>query len=290
MKKLQEKVDNILDTIKIEELKTNQNIMKEQKAESSICSREENEAIRFVFNSNPQVKYTFKSGIDKTLKNVFSDKYEYKDDGTSGVYNLESEGRSLINKLNTNYSCFCVLMKDINRVLEKQGVNSKISIVGESPNKQVSETKRMVEIIYSLGDRIFSPSSNTFKNIMSILTRTHNLGEKRENFVQEKLKKKFGEDMVQKIGGIGSKEDMVSGIDIIVTVDGEKLSAQVKPMSSMEKDDEKITVFGTGGVKIYHTDWMIFTKGTDIFIFDNDNTKIEGGNFVFPASALIYSL
>jgi hypothetical protein len=290
MKQIQEKIDNILDTIKIQDLKSDKNIMTEQKSPSSICSREDNEQIRFVFNSNPQVKHTFRNGIDRTLKEVFKDKYEFKDDGTSGVYNLETEGRSVLNKLNTNYSCFCVLLKDINKLLEKQGVNSKISIVSEPPAKQVSETKRMVDIIQSLGDRIFSPSSNTFKNIMSILQRTHDLGEKRENFVLVKLQKKFGNDNVKKIGGIGSKEDMVSGIDMIIIVDGEKFSAQVKPMGSMEKEDEQITVFGTGGVKNYSTEWMIFTKGTDIYVFDNDNTKIVGGNYVFPASALIYSL
>lgn len=289
MKKLQEKVDNILDSIKIEELKT-QKVIKEQKSPSSICSREENEAIRFVFNTNPNVKKTYQLGIDATLKRVFYDKYRESDKSGSGVYHLERPGRSLINKLNTNYSCFCVLLKDINRLLEKQGVSNKISIVGEPPKKQVLETKRMVDIIYDLGDRIFNENSNTYKNIMSIIERTHNLGEKRENFVLVKLQKKFGNDNVKKIGGIGSKEDMVLGIDIIVTVNGEKLSAQVKPITSMLKEDEKITVLGAGGVKMYQTDWMIFTKGTEIYIFDNDNTQIIGGDYVFPESALIYSL
>ena len=44
-----------------------------------------------------------------------------------GFYNLESDDRSVINKLNTNYFCFCILVKDINKVLisETKGFTHK---------------------------------------------------------------------------------------------------------------------------------------------------------------------
>ena len=55
-------------------------------------------------------------GIDEILKEVFKDKYfnkdEYEKDSMSGIYDLERPGRSVINKLNTNYNCFCILLQD----------------------------------------------------------------------------------------------------------------------------------------------------------------------------------
>ena len=86
----------------IEKLKT---IISEGKSER--CSREMNEAIRMVFNINPKVKTIFKDGINRMMKEVFPDNYygnnEYSEGEVAGVYDLEKEGRSVLNKLNTNY-------------------------------------------------------------------------------------------------------------------------------------------------------------------------------------------
>ena len=75
-----------------------------------------NEAIRMVFNINPKVKTIFKDGINRMLKEVFPDNYygnnEYAEGEVAGVYDLETQGRSVLNKLNTNYSCFCVLLNN----------------------------------------------------------------------------------------------------------------------------------------------------------------------------------
>lgn len=287
MKTLQEKIDKTLSKINEKDL-VRSNVISEQ-AVSQKCDRNENEAIRFIFNSNPKVKWVYKDAIDNILKRVFSEKYRDEGDLVGGVYDLEGKGRSVINKMNTNYSCYCVLMKDINQFLVKAG-SEPISVISETPMKQIVETKRMMEIVDRLGERIFSPTSLTFQNVMSILERTHKLGEEREEKTMKILKKKFGEENVQKIGGIGSKEDMISGIDLIITDGDEKYSAQVKPMSSMETKDGVITVYGTGGVKKYTTDWIIFTTKDLIHVFENDNTKIINGNFTFDESALIYSL
>lgn len=287
MKNLQKKVDDTLS--KINEIDLTRSKVISEQAESKSCSRQENEEIRFIFNTNKPVKNTFKNGIDSTLRRVFSEKY--KDDGelVGGVYGIESEGRSVLNKLNTNYSCFCVLMKDINQMLLKQGVK-EISLVGETPKIQLEETKRMVQIIDRLGERIFSPTSLTFKNLMSILTLTDRLGEEREIKTMNILKKKFGENNVLKIGGIGSRDDMIKGVDLIITYNNEKYSAQVKPMSTIQTNDDTITVLGSGGVKQYTTDWLVFTKKDQVYIFDNENTKIIDGNFTFDKKNLLYSL
>ena len=72
-------------------------------------------------------------------KNVLSE-YYYEVDPTGkeqmpGFYNIESDDRSVINKLNTNYSCFCILVKDINKVLTSKQVNP-INFLGKTPKQQ----------------------------------------------------------------------------------------------------------------------------------------------------------
>jgi hypothetical protein len=246
-----------------------------------------------MFSVNPNVKWMFRRSIDSILKNVLSE-YYYEVDPTgkeqmSGFYNIESDDRSVINKLNTNYSCFCILVKDINKVLSSKQVE-QINFLGKTPKKQEEETLRFIKYIEAFGSRIFNPNSDTFKNLMNTLTRTHNLGEKRETDTLAKLKKKFGENNVTKIGGLGSKEDMVEGIDITINIDGKKYTSQVKPFSKLIYNNGNITALETGSVKKYNTDWLIFTNNTSTQVFDNKNTKIIDGNYVFPESALIYSL
>jgi hypothetical protein len=50
-------------------------------------------------------------------------------------------------------------------------------------------------------------------------------------------------------------------------------------------------IMGTGNVKKYKTDWIIFSKNNkELLVFDNKNGKIIGGNYVFPEDTLIYTL
>jgi len=73
------------------------------------------------------------------------------------------------------------------------------------------------------------------------------------------------------------------------TSDGKKNTAQIKPFKSYTNKDGKYTIFGTANVKSYKTDLLIFIKyNNDMLIFNNDKTKIIGGNFVFSESSLIY--
>ena len=261
---------------------------------SERCSREENEAIRMVFNINPKIKQIFMEGINHILKEVFPDNYygygEYAKGEMSGVYDLERDGRSVLNKLNTNYSCFCVLLNDTNKVLKSTN-SPEIKIVGLKPLEQIEETKKLLVFLHEYRFRIFKQTSATFQNIMKVLTQTDAWGQSREDKTIEILKKKFGKDNVIAIGKLGGKEDMIGGIDCEVIINGRKLSSQIKPFSSIKTNDEEITVIGSGAVKKYYTDWLIFTKNNqEVLIFRNKNSKIVDGQYVFPKGDLIYSL
>ena len=289
---IENKIENILTQIKENELINDKSVLFEQ-SKSQSCNKYDSELYRVMFSVNPNVKWMFRKSIDLVLKKVLSE-YYYEEDPTGkgqmpGFYNLESDDRSVINKLNTNYSCFCILVKDINRVLISRQIEP-INFLGKSPKQQEEETMKLIKYIEAFGSRIFNTNSDTFKNLMYTLNRTHTLGEKRETDTLGRLKKKFGENNVSKIGGLGSKEDMVQGIDITVNMDGKEYTAQVKPFSKLIYSNGTITAIDTGNVKKYTTNWLIFTNNTATQVFDNKNTKIIDGNYVFPESALIYSL
>jgi hypothetical protein len=259
---------------------------------SESCSKSDNESIRFIFNINPIVKQTYRYGIDSALKSVFSENYYERGESgggeMSGIYNLESEGRSVLNKMNTNYSCFCILMKDINKLLVSLN-QPTLDLIGQSPKKQIDEVNRMVDIIDQFKFRIFATKSKTFQNILSTLSQNNKLGDEREDKSVVNLKKIFGDKNVIKVGKLGDKDDMIGGIDAEIMIDGKKQTAQIKPFKSYTNSDGKYTIFGTANVKPYKTDLLIFIKyNNDMLIFNNDKTKIVGGNFVFNESSLIY--
>jgi len=267
-------------------------VLSETKAKK--CLPIQIEEIRQLFNTNPRVKEIFKNSINNVLREVFSENYyskgEYSEGEMSGVYDLEQPGRSVINKLNTNYSCFCVLLRDVNKVLTSINqpiLNFKYSTVFN----QISEVNKFIGFIEQYKTRIFNPESSTFQSLMMVLGQTHAWGQKREDSTVEILKKQFGNNNVNAVGKLGSSEDMIGGIDCEINIDGELKTAQIKPFTHMKTEDGLTYVMGAGNVKKYKTDLLIFSKNNkEIMVFDNHNSKIIVGNFVFPQENLIYSL
>lgn len=266
-------------------------IISEGKSEK--CSSDEMETIRMMFNVNRDIERIYRENIDKILKEVFNENWAEKDnDGNmSGVYNLEQPGRSVINKLNTNYTTFCILMKDINKVIKQlHSEKSPIVFGGKRPAEQVAEVKRFVKAIDYYKFKIFDQTSATFQNIMRALTETDAAGEKREEITVSIIKRFFGPTVeVEKVGGLGEKEDMIQGVDVKIKKDGKEYTGQVKPFRERIDKDPNIHLKGTGKVKTYNTDWMIFQKGKNVLIFSG-KPKIISGNFVFPKESLIYDI
>lgn len=271
-----------------ESVKTKQ-ILTEGVSES--CSRTDKESYRFIFNVNPQVKKIYKEGIDSILKVVFSDRYyeegEYHEGQGYGVYDLEGAGRSVINYLNTNFTCFCILVNDINKLLRSQN-QPLLQLIGQPPSIQIQEVQRMLSIMEQFKFRIFSTKSNTFKNLLATLGKTSDLGNERESIAIKILKRVYGKENVHHIGGLGVVDDMKAGIDAIIKVDGVNYTAQIKGFGGVELLDDKYIITNTGQVKMYKTKWMIFINAEHrIFIFDNSDTEIVDGNYSFPKSKLL---
>jgi Fe-Mn family superoxide dismutase len=74
-------------------------------SKSEMCSRSDTEYYKTLFNVNEAVKNTYMHGINRIIKEVFNENFIEKPENNemSGVYNIEGTGRSVLNKLNTNY-------------------------------------------------------------------------------------------------------------------------------------------------------------------------------------------
>jgi Fe-Mn family superoxide dismutase len=259
---------------------------------SEMCSQSENEFYRMLFNVNSDVKWTYMNGINKIMKEVFSENYitKLENNQLPGVYNLEGPGRSVINKLNTNYTAFCILLKDLNQVIATIPGKKPINFMDKTPSEQRKEVERFVKAIDYFKYRIFDTDSTTLHNLLRTLTEKDKAGSKREEITASILKRFFGKQAkVQVVGELGSKKDAIQGIDLELTKDGQKYTAQIKPFRNMVESEDGITLEGTASVKIYNTDLMIFQKGKNVLIF-NRKPKIVKGNFVFPKDSLMYNI
>jgi hypothetical protein len=274
---------------KLDESITTKKIISEGISEG--CSREQNEAYRFIFNTNTEVKKIYKLGINSILRQVFSDRYyednEYGEGEMFGVFDLEGEGRSVLNFLNTNIRGFCILVNDINKLLKSQN-KSPLEFIGQSPKRQIQEVRRLVYIMDQFKFRIFNTKSKTFENLIATLSKTGEIGKATEEFAVAKLKERYGNENVSLVGKLGSSKDANEGIDVEIIVDGKINTAQIKPFGSYTLQDGAYTLYNTASVKEYLTDWLVFfNKKSGVLVFDNNNTKIVEGNYTIPSTSLI---
>jgi hypothetical protein len=280
--------------MKIETKLTESTKMKQVLSEgkSEMCSQSENEFYRMLFNVNSDVKWTYMNGINKIMKEVFPENYITNPENNQlpGVYNLEGPGRSVINKLNTNYTAFCILLKDLNKVIATIQGKSPINFTDKTPAEQRKEVERFVKAIDHFKYRIFDKDSSTLHNLLRTLTEKDKAGSKREEITAAILKRFFGKQAkIQVVGELGSKKDAIQGVDLELTMDDQKYTAQIKPFRNMIMSEDGITLEGTASVKIYNTDLMIFQKGKNVLIF-NQKPKIVDGNFVFPQDSLMFNI
>ena len=207
-----------------------------------------------------------------------------------GVYNIEGPGRSVLNKLNTNYTAFCILLKDLNQVVATIPNKKPINFMDKTPAEQKKEVERLVGALDHFKYRIFDKNSSTLHNLLRTLAEKNKAGDKREQITASILKRYFGQSAkVEMFGELGKKKDAILGVDLKIFKDGKLHTAQVKPFREMKKTDDGISLEGTASVKLYKTDWMVFQRGKNVLVFDK-KPKIVNGNFVFPPDSLLYHI
>jgi hypothetical protein len=276
----------LLESIKLEKLLT-------ESKEAQFCDAKEVQFYRELIN-NPKIKKLYQDGVTDILKEVFS---QFWVDSTnkemSGFYGVESkEGRSILNNLNTNFNSFCLLTKAVNNQIEGIGKSEKKFDFSKKENRNIREISRLLKAIDHFKNKIFTRNNQDFINIIKVLKKLWDRGQKSENDVFVKIEKYFGNSAtLEKIGGHGQKEDAIEGVDLKITLEGKEYTAQIKQFSTMSNDKGKITVKDTGNVKPYDVDWMIFinTKSNKVLIFENKPIK-NHNQYVFNEKSLLHEI
>jgi hypothetical protein len=211
----------------------------------------------------------------------------------SGFYGVESpEGRSILNNLNTNFNSFCLLVKAVNRQIEGIGKPEKKFDFSQEKNRTLEEVKRFLNALNHFKGKIFTKDNEDFINIINVLLVLWRRGQKSENNAETKLKEYFGNDVkISHIGGHGVKKDAFKGVDIVIRMDGKEYTAQIKPYTSTQIDNNIISLADTGNVKKYDVDWMIFShpKTNRILIFKNEPISSQD-TYSFDLGSLIHEI
>jgi hypothetical protein len=276
----------LLESVKLEKLLT-------ESKEAKFCDAKEVQFYRELIN-NSNIKKIYQEGVTNALRQVFS---QFWVDSTnkemSGFYGLESkEGRSILNNLNTNFNSFCLLTKAINTQIDKMSRPEKKFDFSQKENRTVREINRLVKALDHFKTQIFTKNNDEFINIIKVLKKLWDRGQKSEDDVLVKIEKYFGDSVtIEKNSGHGQKTDAFKGVDLTITLNGKNHTAQVKPFSTISKEDGNITIKDTGNVKPYDVDWLIFinTKSNKILIFENKPIK-NHNQYVFNESSLIHEI
>ena len=280
---------NLKTNNKLQESRTIREIISEA-GEIKGCNNTQIRNYKDLFNKNSAIKEMYRKTIDNVLEEIYKDYWfernEYAPNTLSGVYDFEKKGRSVINKLNTNYTNFCTLVTDINEVLKKYGQNP-LNFLGQTPEIQIEEMDRLSSYLKQFAYRIFSPDSRTFQKIMTSLTKNDEYGDKQEDRAVQSMKSYFQNAEVTKEGGLGVTTDALAGKDAVIQYeDGNKEYAQIKPFGSMEETEDMYVLSDTGQVKGYQPSiikYLVFisTKG-ETYIFKNVNVSIIDGKYNIP--------
>jgi Fe-Mn family superoxide dismutase len=276
----------LMESVKLEKLIT-------ESKEAKFCDAKEVQFYRELIN-NTKIKKIYQDGVTDSLKQVFHQFWvESTDKEMSGFYGLESkEGRSILNNLNTNFNTFCLLTRAINIQIAKLGKPEKKFDFSKKENRTITEINRLVKALNHFKTKIFTKNNEEFINIIKVLKKLWDRGQKSEDEVLDKFQKYFGDSAkLEKLGGHGQKIDAFKGEDLAITLNGKRYRTQVKPYSSITKENNTITVKDTGNVQPYSVDWMIFinTKTNKILIFDNKPIK-NHNQYVFNDSSLIHEI
>jgi len=284
----------------------NEDILSESDNGSESCSQEELKLFKtLLFPSDSlrkksplfsKFKDEFISGWMTILKKKYPENWKEKDGlykgHESGLYDKENT-RSLLMNLTSNYTAFCIILKDLNIYLRNEN-QSEIIFNENDADFNLNELKRFFSVLDGIRERIFNPESKTLIKIGNVLKMTDCLGKRNEQAVEQIINQNLGENTCILKSGAGLTDDMKKGVDAIVKLNDTDNKSQIKPFSLTIENDDTIKVIGSSSVKSYtDVDLLIFVnvKSGVVKIFKSNNRIIiESNTFVIPKENEIMTL
>jgi hypothetical protein len=192
------------------------------------------------------------------------------EDGMTGVLNFEvaagSTSWSILNFFNTNPVVRSILIKEYEDYLEREGKLVDFNI------------DEFVDFIRFEKDYLFNPNSEILKKLAKANHMTWGFGRSNEDAASKYLKTIFKDGYTITDGGQpGTRADVLSGVDLVVTKDGTNKQAtyQAKPLDSWQLSPKGGYIIKSSELKKYDpttVDWYIFGPNKSSF---GDNQKGE---------------
>lgn len=225
--------------------------------------------------------------LRKILKDYYGSKWIERTTGIkSGVFDtgheLDIEGRSLLNYIDTNYSVFAVLINWINyQILNKKIKN--FTQIDFYLSSWINEIEKLFEILDIYKNDIFDNESEILEEIFKIVNKTSSYGDAIEKITIKKLKSFPGIKNIKQ-AEFGDDNDMFKGIDIEFTFRGKKWGVQCKSYTDIKYDGENYIIYGISHAKDYNPLYVnlyaFYHPKKGFFMFDNKET-IRDGNTLY---------
>lgn len=277
---------------------SNKDILTEEEVKSQSCSYSDEQMFRKLLfpptdllkksDLYGQFKKEYITGWLDILKKSYPENWKEKNSlypgHEAGLYSKQNV-RSLLMNLTSSYATFCVIHKYVNEYLKNNNQNT--IDYGDNPNTNLLELRKFFSVLDGLRSNIFKrgEQSNTLRQIGGILKKTDCLGRRNEDAAMKIINQNYGEGSCRLVSGGGMTNDMVSGIDAVVTIDGVDYSSQIKPFKNVFEKDDYFVVQGSSGTKAYsRVDFLIFVnvKTKQVRIYKSPKTIISQGSFFVP--------
>lgn len=138
--------------------------------------------------------------------------------------------------------------------------------------------------------RLFKSDGLYFNDILNILKISERKGIKNEKKALKYIKSYLIEKNIEfkiRRTPICSKEDVIFGIDIIITIDKKDFYVQVKPLVSYTVVDGEYEIISSGKIKKYkNIHYYIFVNDTERLLLSNESLKVRDGIVYAPTKAL----
>ena len=200
------------------------------------------------------------------------------------VYDNTDPKWSLLNYVNTHWTCFMHIINVVNYWISKGQVKNQDYFTFDTDI--FNELERLKTILNKTAQHILMPDSNlsTFWKIMGALATSTYIGNLGENKTLESLAHLgYVTDVIKSQPGL--RIDTHGGVDISFKLDGVKKTLQCKSFTNVDYRDGQYIFSNISNSSWYNVDFFSFVNKRNIYVFD---TKADGLKYSFHAGSQSY--
>jgi len=148
----------------------------------------------------------------------------------------------------------------------------------------------LIDFVRKNKRELFHYDGKYFKEVLAILINTAKKGDKNEELAMKYIINLLDIKCIKseiKQTSVCSREDVIDGIDLILTAQNREWYIQVKPLTSFILNGNYYKIKGSGKIKLYKKiHYYIFVNDKEYLFFSNLGIKIKNGDLYIPSKNL----